>query len=288
MTIRIAVLMTSYNRSKKTAASLASLRAQTLGDWAVHVYFLDDGSSDTTAEVAKNSGVPITVIAGQGDLYWSGGMCLAERAAMRDDPDMLLWLNDDVVLVEDALQRLVACAQEYPGAIVVGATVSAVSGEVTYGARVRTSAWHPQRFALLGVSDDARNADTFNGNVVLIPRVAREAVGPIDGRFPHAYADDDYGLRARAIGISILQARGVVGYCERDEQRIAVRGLRPWLDAQTTKGTPFRAQARFFRRHGGRLWPLILLGQQVRQLVPASPAPRVMRSSTSLKGAAEL
>jgi len=287
VTQRIAVLMTTHNRARTSVRCLESLRVQNPGPWTLHTYLVDDRSSDNTTEAVKSIDLPVTVIQGPGDLYWAGGMAVAERAAMLDKPDALLWLNDDVVLDSDAIQRLVALQRTFKNAIVIGATRSARSGRMTYGGRNRTSAWHPQRFALLGFSSEVQHADTFNGNVVLIPRCVREKVGPIDGRFPHAYADDDYGLRARALGIEILQAPGSVGECERDHERRSPRGPTSWGAAQSIKGTRLSAQIRYFRRHGGRVWPLLLFGQQVRQLVPSGTGPGALQDVSEAGGVEE-
>lgn len=274
MTVRVVVLMTAHNRRATTVACLERLRDQRPCDADIRVVLVDDASTDGTARAAARVGLPLQVIRGPGDLYWAGGMQWADMAAVRQAPDAFVWLNDDVLLDQDAVLRMLAVAAQYPEAIVVGATRSSVDSSLTYGGRRRASTWHPQRFELLPLSDRVQTADTFNGNVVLVPMGVRQLVGPIDGRFPHAYADDDYGLRARQHDVQILQAPGTVGVCERNQQVAPIRGLRSWRTAQASKGTPLAAQIRFFRRHGGRAWPLILFGQQVRQMLPAGHGSR--------------
>ena len=255
MTVRVVVLMTAHNRRATTVACLERLRDQRPCDADIRVVLVDDASTDGTARAAARVGLPLQVIRGPGDLYWAGGMQWADMAAVRQAPDAFVWLNDDVLLDQDAVLRMLAVAAQYPEAIVVGATRSSVDSSLTYGGRRRASTWHPQRFELLPIG-------------------VRQLVGPTDGRFPHAYADDDYGLRARQHDVQILQAPGTVGVCERNQQVAPIRGLRSWRTAQASKGTPLAAQIRFFRRHGGRAWPLILFGQQVRQMLPAGHGSR--------------
>ena len=54
---------------------------------------------------------------------------------------------------------------------------------------------------------------TFNGNVVLVPKSVYRRVGGIERRFSHAYADFDYGLRARALGFQVVVSGNAVGTC---------------------------------------------------------------------------
>lgn len=257
---RVAVIMTSHNRRETTLHSVRAVLDQTGAD--VHVFLTDDGSTDGTAQALQPMADQVTVIPGDGTLYWAAGMAVAERQAIRTEPDFLLWLNDDTLIDPGGLAQLLSVADARPGAIVVGNTRDPRASGVTYGGRVRLSRWHPQRLQLLGESSEIADVDTFNGNVVLIPWGARVAVGPIDDRFPHAYADDDYGLRAGRVGIRVVQAPGTVGTCARNVP--ALEPVRGWRGRQHAKGLPWRAQARYLRRHAGPIWPLVFVGQQAR------------------------
>lgn len=263
----VAVVMTCHNRRETTVTSLLALAAQR-SEANVRLFVTDDGSTDGTADAIPGVWPDATIIPGTGNLYWAAGMAVAENAAVASDPDCLLWLNDDTILKPGSLAGLLALSDQHPSAIIVGATEDPHTGSPTYGGRIRID-YHPQRLRQLPVSTVPQRADTFHGNVVLIPIAARELVGPIDGGFPHAYADDDYGLRATALGIPILQAPGIVATCpSNDGLQAPSGGLRArWMHLQSPKGLPWRAQTRYLRRHGGWRWPLILCGQVVKRVV---------------------
>ncbi len=267
MTPQIGVVMTCHNRRETTVRCLSALRDQAGVDAEVRLFVTDDGSNDGTAEGIREVWPEATIIPGTGSLYWAAGMALAERAAVQTRSGYLLWLNDDTVLDSDAVARLLHASAEHPEAIIVGATVDPETGERTYGGRLRPGA-HPQRLPPVPLAEIAQRADTFNGNVVLIPWEARQRIGPIDGLFPHAYADDDYGLRASALGVAIIQAPGAVGACSRNTVGGSPPGgpLDRWRRLQSPTGLPWRAQARYLRRHGEWWWPAILVGQQVKTL----------------------
>lgn len=264
---RVAVVMTCHNRRDTTVRCLSALRAQQGAKAELSLFVTDDGSTDGTSEAIQGVWPEATIIHGTGTLFWAAGMALAERSAVRHRPDYLLWLNDDTLLDADALPRLLAVSRDETAAIVVGATVDPETDEGTYGGRTRID-YHPQRFARLPLSNHVQRAETFNGNVVLVPWSARVAVGPVDGAFPHAYADDDYGLRATAKGIPIIQAPGAVGRCPRNPAiPSSARGLADrWQHLQSPTGQPWRAQSRYLRRHGDWRWPLILVAGQVRRV----------------------
>jgi GT2 family glycosyltransferase len=265
----VAVLIACHNRSAATRLCLEALTTQHVGA-ILEVHVVDDGSTDATPAVLQEFS-NVRLIRGSGSLYWAASMALAERSAMARDPDYLFWLNDDTVLDPGAIELLLHVSENHPGSIVVGATRDPISGAPTYGARVRASSWHPQRLRRLPPSDEVQFADAFNGNVVLVPRHVRDMVGPIDGDFPHAYADDDYGLRARALGIDIVQAPGFVAVCGANRGQAPSWGLKAWRGMQQSKGLPWRAQVRFLRRHGPWWWPGVLVAQTASRLIGRRP-----------------
>lgn len=266
----VAIIMTCHNRRDTTVRCLEAVKAQQGHGARLDLFVTDDGSSDGTADGIRQAWANATVLQGTGHLYWAAGMALAERAAVMTGPDYLLWLNDDTLLVPDAVERLLATASQHRGAIVVGATIDPATGERSYGGRLRPGR-HPQKLPALPLSDEPQRADTFNGNVVLVPWDVRQRVGPIDGLFPHAYADDDYGLRATAMGVPVLQAPGFVGSCRRNPPKQVPRSLRArWTQQQSPNGLPWQAQLRYLKRHGGAAWPVWLVAGQAKRLVGPS------------------
>jgi GT2 family glycosyltransferase len=264
---RIAVLVASHNRRAKTLTSLSRLRCQELpAGMRIELYLTDDGSTDGTADAVVAMWPDAVIVHADGSLYWACAMALAEQAAMRSNPDYLLWLNDDTDLSPGAILALLETLDGHE-AIAVGAVADA-SGLPLYGGLVRLD-HHPQRLRLLPHATKAQVADTFNGNVVLIPISARRRIGPLDGLFPHAYADIDYGLRATEASIEILQVPGVLGTCARNPSTAGLRGgpCTRWRAMQHPKGFPWRAQARFLRRHGRWWWPAQVVAGQVRRVM---------------------
>jgi len=177
MTATIAALLTSHNRREKTLACLWSLLGQR-GDFEVTAFLADSSSPDGTAAAVRQALPAVVVEDVPDDVFWGAG---TRRAALRagESYGYHLWLNDDVVLDDGALEVLVQTAKRHPG-VVVGA-LRDPQGFVSYSGLRRTG---PVSFELIQPADDAVPCDTFNGNVVLVPRVVREAIGTIDTAFP--------------------------------------------------------------------------------------------------------
>ena len=265
----IVALLACHNRRDRTVACLTSLFDQDMPGHRIEAVVVDDGSNDGTADAARAVSSQVGVRHGDGSLYWARAMALAEQHAITRNPDYLLWLNDDVVLHRDAVETLLAARHMASDAgVVVGTVVDPESGALTYGG-VRRVDWHPMRYALI-VAENGKphSCTTFNGNVVLVPRLVYRAVGGIDGRFGHGYADFDYGLRARALGFELSVTGASVGTCSRGPKL-------PWTDPALSlvgryrllldrKGVPFGSSARYLRRHGGRLWPIYFAATYVK------------------------
>ena len=273
----IAALLTCHNRREYTLACLESLRAAAVPGITVDVHLVDDGSNDGTAEAVATAYPEVEINRGSGDLFWGLGMRFAFTRAVPTHPDYLLWLNDDVVLDPDALKRLLAtyaalCAGRQPLSVVVGSTRDPQTGATTYGGVRRTSRLRRMAFALVTPTDTPQSCDTMNGNVVLIPRSVYSVVGNIDVRFPHAMGDTDYGLRARSAGCQVFLAPGHVGTCSgnpragtsRDETLSRRQRLRKVVSPNEL---PVAEWVAICRRHGGPLWPVLVLSPYVRLIV---------------------
>lgn len=214
MNTKIAVLLTCHNRREKTMACLQALYNCSLPrNHILDVFLVDDGSTDGTTDVAKANYPMVNLIRGNGQLFWNRGMRLAwETAASTLDFNYFLWLNDDTILISQAIELLVRQAQNYNNEkIMIGATCSGTNGEYTYGGYK----FYSEKIIPNG---EWQKCDYFNGNIVLIPSYVFQKVGFLDIRFSHALGDFDYGRRAGKLGFVHLVAPIYLGYCERHEK----------------------------------------------------------------------
>ena len=91
--MKIATLLTFFNRKDKTLSCLESLfkvcklynEKSSSESIDLSVFLVDDGCTDGTADAIKEKfqDKPIHIIRGTGSLYWCRGMCLAWNSALQ-------------------------------------------------------------------------------------------------------------------------------------------------------------------------------------------------------------
>jgi GT2 family glycosyltransferase len=271
----LAVVMACHNRKATTVECLRRLRNQSMPSCiSIHVYLVDDASTDGTVEAVRNAyDMPITVIHGSGSLFWCGAMREGYRAATRDRHDAYVWLNDDTILVNDALRRLVDAvdrvslseAGPWPAAIVVGSTCDPIDGTTTYGVMTNHRILDPPEVL-------QQTVHHFNGNCTLITHAAYDCIGPMGEAYSHYMGDNDYSQRALNARVPIYAMPGYVGSCARGETPawkdpavpLAVR----WRHMHSPKGCPPREYAALRKLMDGSWWPISLAKLYLRCIFP--------------------
>jgi len=278
----VTLVLACHNRREKTLSCLQAVADQRLDpSVACSIVLLDDGSTDGTVQAVRAEFPLVRIIIGNGALFWCRGMHVALREATRSRPDFLVWINDDTLLYDDALARMLAifAGLAEPG-IVVGSTVDPVDGRPTYGGMVRAGSGS---FSFRLVEPDPQRplrCDTLNGNCVLVPRQVYERIGNLDPRFVHAMGDFDYGLRTQRHGFSLWICPGAIGSCARNALQRTWRdsslGLRERLrKVLHLKGLPPQQWVHMTVRHGGLLGPVHFLAPYAKVLWQAFVQARV-------------
>jgi GT2 family glycosyltransferase len=256
--IRIAVLITCYNRRKVTLNCIQAILQSKLYNCQVDIFIVDGGSTDGTVSAIseKHPEINIKVISG---LYWNRGMIAAWNEAVNTEVsyDAFLLINDDVIIQENSLSELVDIMNIWKGSkVVVGFTTSPTTGKVSYGGLKRQSGLSRIRFTL--TSDNNDEIVTMNGNCVLVPRMVFEEIGMLNSRFQHSFGDIDYGLRVSKAGFGIILSRNPVAVMEANEtaysrsQKLGFTEV--FLLMKTPKGLPIEEWWYFCRQHAGVFW----------------------------------
>jgi len=276
---RLAALLTCHNRRDQTLRCLSSLAtakevASALA--MVDTFLVDDGCSDGTAAAVRSQFPDVHVIAGTGSLFWCGGMRLAWTHAAENDYDGYLWLNDDVTLDNDAIERLLAASSRLSrddgAVVVVGGTRAedaAVVSAATYGGL--------DAEGVLPTSADVRRIDLFNGNIVLVSRRAFQVLGGLSPAYTHGLADIDYGVRAKKAGIPVWLAAGSLGSCSANKTARWQRADLPvWTrlrELHRPTGCPPWQLARLVWSNGGWWFPWSVAKLYGEALFPGWRAP---------------
>lgn len=264
--MKIAVILTSFNRREITLGCLRSLPLN--GRFSLKFFLTDDRSRDGTAEAVRAEFPEAVVLQGSGMDFWAGGMRRSFAAALDENFDYYLWLNDDSHLDKGFLGRLVEAAEsqkaDHPARIVVGNFRSHDGARTTYGGVIFPSWWRRTTPVIVYSETEIVRCESFNGNCVLISAKAAEEVGNIDSCFIHGLGDFDYGLRATALGIPVFVLPGYVGACDRNSVTNthlddALPLAKRWKLVRGAKAYPPGSWRIFTRRHCGPLWFLYWL-----------------------------
>lgn len=253
--MKILGIMTCFNRKEKTVNSIQQL----INGNPKHQFqfiVVDDNSKDGTAE-ALSIFENVTLIKGNGNLYYSGGMRkgILYAKANKITSDYILLFNDDVDFYAGIIDRMYAFA-ENSKEIIVGAT-EAQDGSMSYGGVKKKSNFKPA-FDVVMSKDKKIFCDTFCANCVLIPYTVFSILGNIDNHFGHSMGDYDYGLVATENGYKISVTDFYVGQC--DNNPVSAN----WLDKTKTrkerlrlkespKGLPGKTWFYFVKKHYGVL-----------------------------------
>jgi GT2 family glycosyltransferase len=218
--MRIAVLLTTFNRKEKTIACLKYLYEQVMrDDIRLDLFLTDDASPDGTAEAVKDLYPVANIFHGNGSLFWAGGMRNSWTQALAVDPDYYLLLNDDTFLYPDAVERLIQTSEEAllhsHAAVCIGTTKDADSGTISYGGRKLYSGRGPGSYVVHSETGNLE-CDLGNANIMLVPRMVVKKIGILSPDYIHGIADYDYTLRAKKAGFKVLVSRGILGTCKRD------------------------------------------------------------------------
>lgn len=213
----VAVVVVAYNARPWLERCLASVR-ETRPTLAVEVLVVDHGSTDGTLELLRERFPEVRVLERP-----NRGMGAGNNAGIRESRGRYVFLlNPDAWVVGDALERLVAFADEHPEAAVVGPRLRNPDGTLQRSVRGEPTLWRlateylfvrklAPRSSLLnplyvGGFDHERvyEAEWLSGPALLVRREAIDAVGLFDEAFFMFGEETDWLTRFRRAGWKVL------------------------------------------------------------------------------------
>ncbi|MBW4481197.1 MAG: glycosyltransferase family 2 protein [Tildeniella torsiva UHER 1998/13D] len=245
---RAHILIPVHNRRAITLDGLQALERN--GDLDRHaVVVIDDGSTDGTGAAIQASFPSVTVLAGDGNLWWTGAIRLGMEYAIAQGATYIIWLNDDCRLASGTLDGLVQFCRNHPSAI-VGAQgfEQDVRDRLSFGGKRKT--WQGYRFLTLPPGQTLP-CDMLSGNLVCMPRAVVDAIGyPNPQTGPHYGGDSLYLLRAQKAGFQLWVDSRYTVTNHAAESRLCPSD---WL---MTPGDPWQLVRLAFNPYSGLSWRL--------------------------------
>src|SRR5258708_22416675 len=213
--IVLSVIIATYNARSLLADCLRSI-AQNPPKEAYEVVVVDDASKDDTSEMVRTSFPEVRLLRNEVNQHYAFSNNRAFECARGE---YLLLLNNDTIVLPDALDRMVAFLREHPDAGAVGCKLLNEDGSIQwsvkslpnpgsalFGARSIITRLFPNnpfsRHHLQHLSCDMINpfvAGYVSSAAVLIPRHVIDKVGGLDRRLSY-HVDADYCKRIENLG----------------------------------------------------------------------------------------
>lgn len=227
---KIYIVIPVHNNISYTRNCLNSLKKQTYSDFEVIV--VDDGSIDGTSEMINSRFPEVTLLQGDGNLWWTGGTNMGVEYALQHakDQDFVLTLNNDLEVEESYLEHLVDLYEKQKPCLVGSVSVNIHEPEKVEFLGIDwnriTSKSRPvlrkkYTYSQLKEKYEYLPSDLLPGRGTLIPVEAFKKVGLFDFQhFPQYAADFDFARRAynhgykqlvstRAVVKSIVESSGI-------------------------------------------------------------------------------
>lgn len=220
---KTAIIIPIFNGIYNTVKCLDSLSKIKYKGYSVIV--VDDGSTDRSSEIIQKNYPSVTVLKGNGSLWWSGAVNLGIKYAIHENYDYIVLLNNDNIVHETFLNNLFQLSEKNPTDIITSVVLNSKTNELIHaggyssktGLRLYNKEFNKLQHEYIEV-------EWCGGMGVLIPKHIFEEIGffnEVD--FPQYYGDADFMFRARNEGYKILVCKSSIVWNNVDSSGLDAR-----------------------------------------------------------------
>jgi len=214
----VSVVIVNWNTCDILRNCLVSLYANTR-DVEFEVIVVDNASSDGSAEIIKKEFSQATLI----ENTENRGFTAANNQGMAvSEGRYVLLLNSDTVMLDGAIDKVVAFADAHPKAGITGCRVlnedkTLQLSSFMFPSVLNMTLWVTYLFKLFPRRrffgrermtwwdrDDVREVDVLTGCFMLVRRKAMEQVGPMDEQFFMYFEETDWCYRFKQAGWKVM------------------------------------------------------------------------------------
>ena len=231
--VKIEVVTPVHNRKDLTLRCLKSLAEADLSGIDLHVIVVDDGSTDGSAEAISNEFPDVTIIPGDGNLWYTAGTNVGLNAALQNAPDFILAINNDSEFEPKFLQYMLESANSHPRSVIGAILVSWDDKKRVFQVSPKWNVWwggmrHWVKQTVDTLPSKPWEVELIVGNCVLFPAEAIREVGLMDEKRLPQYGDAEYTPRMRKAGWRLFADPRARVYCKPNDvpEKISKMGLR--------------------------------------------------------------
>lgn len=205
----VTVIAPVHNNTEDTVEFLDSLREVNYSNFRVII--VDDGSTDGTREMIKESYPEVILLEGDGNLWWSRAINWGIEESFKIKADYVLLIDNDCTVDRALLSVLVETARRNPRSMIASKVLYYQRPDVIWEAGGDIN-WFKGEYIPIGAGEPDRGqhdrerrvkCSTLVGTLIDI-NIFRE-MGTMDGRnFPMFKGDIDFTYRAYKKGYPII------------------------------------------------------------------------------------
>lgn len=219
------IVIPTYNRKNLTQECLKSLFQQT--EKQFHVVVIDDGSNDGTSDMIRALYPKVTLLLGDGQLWWTGAINKGIRHVLkhcRGDNDVLV-LNDDLIVPKDYIEKFNELSKSFPGTLIGSVVTDIHNRDLIYNGGIRID-WKVAKWKSLNTgkqlsafsSNHYEEVSTLTGRGVLIPVEVFYEIGLYNDKHFLQCGDTELPRRANKHGYRLIMSYAVPVYSYIDDK----------------------------------------------------------------------
>lgn len=198
---KIYILLPVYNRRDLTEAFINCLTAQTYRNH--HLILIDDGSTDGTAEMVQERIPSATILKGQGNWWWAGGLQRGIdwlHKASIEDHDIVLMINDDVTFDPYFLEKGAELLSQHPKTLIHSFAIGNKTGRIA-NAGVKADL---KKLKFEDTTSDEETNCLATMGLFMRFEDLKQIGGFYPQLLPHYLSDYEFTIRAHRKGLQLL------------------------------------------------------------------------------------
>jgi GT2 family glycosyltransferase len=213
----IFVIIPVFNRWHYTKECLLSLHAQECKDFKIVV--VDHGSTDETSHRLKIEFPNVIVLKGNESMWWTAATNLGVKFSLKENCSHILCLNNDLTVNPNYLQTFNELIKINPHSLIGSSAVDKTNSENVIFKGIKWNKWTARYQSLAKMKripeayeePDFYYTDLLPGRGTLVTVSAFKEIGLFDEvNFPHYGSDEDFSLRCKKKGYSLLVSKKAI------------------------------------------------------------------------------
>ncbi len=275
--MKLVIVLPTYNRKKLLQSTIEQLVAQSsvLENVQSEIVVVVDGSTDGTIEMLKKNFPQVHIVQGDGSWFYTRSMNEGFKHAQQFKPDYVLTLNDDIILGEDYLKRMLEAKDKVEPGSVMGciALTESKPYRILFSGEKKYIRWRQKHIKYhsnfkeveLDELKGIHPSEILPGRGMLIPNDLLLKVNFFDEYFVQYHSDTDFCLRALKAGAKIYISwdAKLLSYIEETAGATSYMktSFKKFLKSYTNKYSRvyIPQKSKLYFRHGAKfLWPVTM------------------------------